>query len=184
MQKKFGKLSTSFLEGDPIFELKILETIKIVERKLEDQIKQKIKSIDIDELANEYIEYLKRKTGSAEASTLYRKYSLYLNEFLSEKEVPNDYEIRRALRETGRDLLREEVELEQEKREKEQVKKEKELVPQLVTEIIEWAKANGLKRIRKTDVEAFLLEKNLENLHYLTKDSIWKLANAKLKRQK
>ena len=188
LQKKFGQFAMSFLEDNPIFRLKVYETRIILDNKLNEQIdqkmEQKMKSVNIDELVNEYIDYLKGKVNSEKISALYDRYYLYINEFLAEKGLPDNYETKRLLRENTRILLREEMEKERERLEREQIMKEKELVPRLVEGIIEWAKANNLKRIRKTDVEAFIIEKNLGDLHYLTKDSIWKLANAKLKRQK
>jgi len=176
LTKKFGLFGLEILQSNPLFVLKIEEAEIILHKKLEESAKQETHSVDVEKLAKEYIQYLKEKTKTDKMSELYRKFYLYLNEFLDKKGLRN-YQIKRLLEDTIRVLLREEME----KEERERILEEQKLVPKLVEEIVEWTRANNLKRIRKTDVEAFLVEKNFGDLHYLTKDSIWKLANAKLK---
>ncbi|NJE04586.1 hypothetical protein E3E36_00160 [Thermococcus sp. M36] len=171
LKQKIGLEIMMFLEEDPELQLKIKETLVILRRKLRD-----IEEIDIDNIVEEFLQYLKEKAQSNRLS-LHEGISIYLDEFLEQQGVSEDYRIRRMIREKVRIRLREE-----EKRlEQEKIAKEKEMIPELVEKLVEWARENNLNRLRKTDVDAFLIEYELSDLHYLTKDALWRLANAKLK---
>jgi len=55
-------------------------------------------------------------------------------------------------------------------------KKEKQLVPKLVEECVNWARENGLKKVNKTNVDSFLVEKEL-TLSKLSRDVIYSRVN-------
>jgi len=79
-------------------------------------------------------------------------------------------------------LAQKQLDNEREIKEKEQLEKEKAELPSLVSSCVDWAKERGLKRITKADVEAFLLEKNIEILPQ-TQRSLYAMANVEIKRK-
>ena len=79
-------------------------------------------------------------------------------------------------------LAQKQLDNEREIKEKEQLEKEKAELPSLVSSCVDWARERGLKRITKADVEAFLLEKNIEILSQ-TQRSLYVMANVEIKRK-
>ncbi|MHA1251607.1 MAG: hypothetical protein ACTSRP_16570 [Candidatus Helarchaeota archaeon] len=65
-------------------------------------------------------------------------------------------------------------------KEKELLEKEKGELNAIVASCVDWAKEHGLKRVTKADVEAFLLEKNIEILPQ-SQRAVYALVNVQLK---
>jgi len=65
----------------------------------------------------------------------------------------------------------------------EQLDQQKIELPSLVSQCVDWAKEQGLSRITKSDVEAFLMEKNIELLPDIHR-KLYSLANVKIKSKK
>jgi hypothetical protein len=63
---------------------------------------------------------------------------------------------------------------------KERLEKEKEELPSLVSQYVDWARLRSIKRATLTDVESFVLDKDIDILKE-TKRAIFIMANAKLK---
>jgi hypothetical protein len=63
---------------------------------------------------------------------------------------------------------------------KERFVKEKEELPSLVSQCVDWARINGLKRLTHADVDTYILEKELDILQE-TKRAIYSMSNLKLK---
>lgn len=80
-------------------------------------------------------------------------------------------------------LFQKEILKEADKRKRERLEKEKEELPSLVSQCIEWARANDLKKLTVADTEAFIVERNLDLLNE-TKRALYAMANVKLKSRK
>jgi len=66
---------------------------------------------------------------------------------------------------------------------RERIEKEKEELPSLVSHCIDWARTHGLKRLTVADVDAYIMERNLEILKE-TRRALYAMANVKLKSRK
>lgn len=86
------------------------------------------------------------------------------------------------LRDTQRDIY-DKAQLKIEDRRQERVLLERQEIPSLVDQCLDWARANGLSRLTKSDCESFLIEYDLEILKE-TKDRLYSLANTRLKSKK
>ena len=77
-------------------------------------------------------------------------------------------------------LAEREIRKDEENQRKERLKKEKEELPSLVSQCVDFARMNGLKRLTVSDVDSFIMEKNLDLMHE-TKRALYSMANLKLK---
>ena len=57
---------------------------------------------------------------------------------------------------------------------------ERKMMPQLIKECVEWAKSNGLKKVRQTDIELFLIERRIK-LTYESQKLLYAKVNMELK---
>ncbi len=71
--------------------------------------------------------------------------------------------------------------LAQKQLESEREVKEKEKLLSLVNPCIDWAKEQGLKKVTEADVDAFLLERNIDVLPRTKKRALYALVNSKIK---
>ena len=77
-------------------------------------------------------------------------------------------------------LAEREIRRDEENQRKERLKKEKEELPSLVSQCVDFARMNNLKRLTLSDVDTFVMEKDLDLMHE-TKRAIYAMANVKLK---
>jgi hypothetical protein len=77
-------------------------------------------------------------------------------------------------------LAEREIRRDEENQRKERLKKEKEELPSLVSQCVDFARMNNLKRLTLSDVDTFVMEKDLDVMHE-TKRAIYAMANVKLK---
>lgn len=77
-------------------------------------------------------------------------------------------------------LAQKQFDTEKEVKNKERLEKEKTELPSLVSSCVNWAKDHGLKRVTQADVDAFLLDKNIEILPQ-TKRFLYAMANVAIK---
>jgi hypothetical protein len=77
-------------------------------------------------------------------------------------------------------LAEKEIRKDEERQHKERLEKEKIELPSLVSQCVDFARMNNLKRLTLSDVETFMMEKNLDLMHE-TKRAIYAMANVKLK---
>ena len=73
-----------------------------------------------------------------------------------------------------------EIRRDEENQRKERLKKEKEELPSLVSQRVDFARMNNLKRLTLSDVDTFVMEKDLDLMHE-TRRAIYAMANVKLK---
>ena len=126
------------------------------------------------ELAHEILEYFTSRFGILEDS--YQRWNRSINIFFEEKGIGNTYLVPPMLRfklDAAKELAREAFE---EKR----FNKEKELIPQLVSECIEWSQDKGLTRLIKANLGYFLLEKG-HKLSETAENMVYNEVNIKLK---
>jgi len=69
---------------------------------------------------------------------------------------------------------------EEDAKKKKRLAEEKEELPSLVSQCIDWARINSLKRLTLADVDAFIMEKELDLLNE-TERAMYAMANVKLK---
>jgi hypothetical protein len=79
-------------------------------------------------------------------------------------------------------LFRLNLEQEYSKRLKEQIETEKKLLPELVEECLDWAEKEQLKKITKSNLDYFLIDKESE-LTVTSRDILYHRVNLKLKRK-
>jgi hypothetical protein len=77
-------------------------------------------------------------------------------------------------------LAEKEMRREEETQRKERLAKEKEELPTLVSQCVDYARINGLKKLTRADVDTYILEKDLDILQE-TERAIYAMANFKLK---
>jgi len=144
-----------------------------------EELRNKILDIPEEELAKEMIAFAKEEyekhlsiyKRDIPTDLLIRPYAFLIEKFglpvghESIEQLRNLLEIDDQVRtkmdkvvSTVRDRLNEE----KRRKEVERLAKEKEMLPKLVDECVEWAKALGLKYLKKEHVRTFLTEKNIE----------------------
>jgi hypothetical protein len=77
-------------------------------------------------------------------------------------------------------LAERQITKEEEAQKKKRLSEEKEELPSLVSQCVDWARINSLKRLTLADVDTYILEKDLDILPE-TKRSLYAMANLKLK---
>ena len=80
-------------------------------------------------------------------------------------------------------LAEREITRKEEAQKKKRLMEEKEEIPSLVSQVVDWARINGLKRLTLSDVDTYILEKDLDIL-YETQRALYAMANFKLKSKK
>ena len=159
---------------------------EIIERRIEFQREEVevpawIKTRTPEELAVEMLEFKKKefpeneKLGFHTISNFFWK-----SKGIERYAMPSDIELKveRANILAQREILKEE-----ERQKKEQWEKEKEELPSLVSQCIDWARTNGLKRLTLGDIDAYIMERNLDILKE-TRRALYAMANVKLKSKK
>jgi hypothetical protein len=162
-------------EGVPLSEENVPSSEEGIERtgfffhREEAEVPDWIKKGTPEELAAEILEFIKKER--AERGFDYYSASRYfweskgIREFLMPSEVRS--KIQRA------DFLAQKRTLQEEKDE----------LPSLVGKCVDWARINNLNKVTLADVDAFLLEKDLDLLRE-TKRALYSMANLKLKSKK
>jgi len=141
----------------------------------------KLEKASAEELSEELVKFTKEQFPAIERSgiDLYRaKDAFWLErgvESTSELEPQIRLKIRRAEMLAERKLEREKVMME-----KARVEEEKKQLPALIDECVMWAKSSGLSRVTKSNIQAFLAEKEIE-LSDLSIDILYTKTNQKLK---
>jgi len=177
-------LIVSFLqiasEGVPSPE-QIMETSRIEIHREEAEVPDWIKTRTAEELAVEILEFKKKEFPEDEYLGLHT----ISNFFWENKGIEHYYmpsEIRLKI-ERANILARTQIHREAEKQKKEQMQKEKEGLPSLVSHCVDWARTNGLKRLTLADIDAYILERNLDILKE-TRRGLYAIANVELKSRK
>ena len=140
-----------------------------------------IKTRTAEELAAEILEFKKKEFPEDEYLGSHTICNLFWeNKGIEHYQMPS--EIRLKINRANI-LARTQIRKEEEKRRKEQIQKEKEELPSLVSHCVDWARTNGLKRLTLADIDAYIMERNLEILKE-TRRALYAMANVQLKSRK
>lgn len=129
----------------------------------EKEIPSEIEMKTLEQLAVELATFVKRQFPEAEnmRGSLYRA----KNVFWASKGLPETFGLPPEIRlkvEKAEMLAEQKLGEEQTIKERTQIEKEKQSLPPLINECVEWAKRFDLRRVTKSDIGAFLAEKNVE----------------------
>lgn len=143
----------------------------------EPEIPSEIRLATEEELADQLINFAKEEFPDKEA-WFGGEFRLFwaqknLNSFNAPPEI--QLKMKKAERLAENRLMAERQEIE-----REQLAREKDGLPSLISRCVDWAKENGLKSVRQSDIEAFLLEKEIEIMQP-TKRSLYAMTNVALK---
>lgn len=182
-------LIISFMENcitPPEEEVEELERIGREMRGIREmEVPDEIKSATEEELAAELIAFTKKEFPGEEMMPVsYVSEIFWKTKNVSEGDIPAEIElkIRKAEMLAGKELDFEMAikQNEQIEKENEQLEKEKNELPSLINSCVDWARGHGLKTVTKADIEAFLIDRNIEILPK-TQRSLYALVNVKLK---
>jgi hypothetical protein len=139
-------------------------------------IPEYFKLISADDLAKDYLEFL--KTELPDSDDRHSFYEMF-DPFLHSKglEVRFNLPTNIALKIDKARILADNA---IKKEHQQKVTEEKSELPNLVDLCVDWSRANGLKTLRKSDLETFLMEKEYE-ITEETKRALYSIANTKLK---
>ena len=157
------------------------ETRRIEILREEAEVPDWIKTRTAEELAAEILEFKKKEFPEDEYLDSHTICNLFWeNKGIEHYQMPS--EIRLKINRANI-LARTQIRKEEEKRRKEQIQKEKEELPSLVSHCVDWARTNGLKRLTLADIDAYIMERNLEILKE-TRRALYAMANVQLKSRK
>ena len=145
-------------------------------------IPEEIKQTTAEELAVEYVTFLETEFPESELTPHGGNFQLFLNSknITSHWNLPPDIQIKIQKAEIlAREEIKKKIEIEHRLR----IEKEKEELPSLISRCIDWAITYGFKKVTLADVDAFLLENELDILKE-TKRTLYSLTNLKLKAKK
>ena len=142
-------------------------------------ILEKIKDSSSKEIAEDIVAFAKKEFPDDKSYwNLYSFISLYWDTMnIDRVELPKPL---RAKIEKAEMLASQMLQKEREQMRKELVEKEKEKLPPIVDLCVKWAIKKGLKSVRYSDIDAFLMMNNIELL-YETKRTLYAMVNLKLK---
>lgn len=139
-------------------------------------IPEYLKLISAEDLAKDYLEFLKIELPDSDD-----RHSIYgmFDPFLHSKGLEMRFNLPANL-ELKIDKARILADNAFKKEHQQKVLEEKNELPNLVDLCVDWSRANGLKTLRKSDLETFLMEKEYE-ITEETKRALYSIANTKLK---
>lgn len=161
-----------------IYVLSHLETEEEEEITISEEIPEYITSKTAEELAADLVSFVKNISGNEGESVSYEEFSLFWQTKNVSKMDLNP-ELQSKLK-RAENIATQQILHNQRKNYLNQVETEKIKLPSLTDSCIDWAVANGLKRVTKSDLEVFLSEKNIE-IFPETKRSLYATVNVKLK---
>jgi len=157
------------------------ETRRIEILREEAEVPDWIKTRTAEELAAEILEFKKKEFPEDEYLGSHIICNLFWeNKGIEHYQMPS--EIRLKINRANI-LAHTQIRKEEEKRRKEQIQKEREELPSLVSHCVDWARTNGLKRLTLADIDAYIMERNLEILKE-TRRALYAMANVQLKSRK
>jgi hypothetical protein len=158
-----------------------IERSGLILHREEAEVPDWIKKRTPEELAIEILEFKKKEFPEDEEVSFHT----VSNFFWKSKGVESYLMPSEAQLKIGRAefLAEREITKKEETQKKKRLMEEKEELPSLVSQIIDWARINGLKRVTLSDIDTYILEKDLDIL-YETKRALYAMANLKLKSKK
>ena len=148
------------------------------ERPEKPEVPAEFKSLTPEELALELISFAKKELGDEDRIYIRQVSHLYWNtKGVNRYLIPAEFQLKLDKAER---LAQKELDNEREQKEKQRLEEEKTELPSLVASCVDWAKEHGLKRITQSDVDAFLLEKNIQIMKQ-TQRALYSMANVAIK---
>jgi len=142
------------------------------------KVPSEIKFASAEELAAKLVDFTKKEFPDNERMYIRNVSQLFWGQKnVSKWNMPSEIQLKIEKAEM---LAQKQFETERDVKEREQLEKEKMGLPTLVGSCIDWAKDHGLKRVTQADVDAFLLDKNIDILSQ-TKRSLYAMANVSIK---
>ncbi len=143
------------------------------------EVPSEIKFATAEELAAKLVDFAKKEFPDDERAYIRGNVSqlFWGQKNVSKWNMPPEIQLKIEKAEI---LAQKQFDAEKDVRNKEQLEKEKTELPSLVSSCVDWTKDHGLKRVTQADVDAFLLEKNIELLPQ-TKRSLYATANVAIK---
>jgi len=172
-----GGLREKEEEGAPLYEADTDRTVAVLDRRERDA-PDWIKGTTPEELAAEMLEFMRREFPDDQlvafdtASRFYWE-SKGIQDFL----MPFNVQMKMRKAEY---LAEREADKEADAGMKKRLQEEKDELPSLLSQCIEWTRANGLRRLTLADVDTFILEKDL-TLMSKTRRALYSMANLRLK---
>lgn len=163
-------------EGDELPEEGISPLGEGIERE-EVDVPKWLKTSTPEEIAVEILEFKKREFPEEEHFFHSMSHYYWSDKGIEKYQMPSDIQMKIEKAEM---LAEREIRRDEENQRKERLKKEKEELPSLVSQCVDFARMNNLKRLTLSDVDTFVMEKDLDVMHE-TKRAIYAMANVKLK---
>jgi hypothetical protein len=129
-----------------------------------------------EELAVEMLDFLKKEFPRDEDRSYMSSHYFWESKGVQESLL--SYEARSKIQK-AEFLANKEAEAERKRR----LQREKDELPSLVGKCVDWARDSGLKKVTRSDVETFLMEKDVD-LMQETERALWGMVNLKLKSRK
>ena len=174
-------LVVSFMEnfvGQPPAEFERPEPLGFEMETREVEVPTEIKLATPEELAAKLVDFAKKEFPDEDRIWIRNVAQLFWgSKKVSRYGMPPEIQLKIEKAEI---LAQKQLEKEGEVKEREILEKEKVELPSLVSSCVDWAKDHGLKRITKADIDAFLLEKDIEILPQ-TQRSLYAMANVEIK---
>lgn len=142
------------------------------------QVPKEIEQSSPEELAQELTTFANEEFPDEENLYIARFSDLFWKKKNLERwDLPFDIEMKVRKAEI---LAQTKLSEERQARLKKQLEEEKTELDKLVSSCVVWAKDQGLSRLTKSDVEVFLMEKEI-NILYQTKNALYAMSNTRLK---
>jgi hypothetical protein len=137
-----------------------------------------VKATTAEELAAEMLEFRRKEFSEDEDLGFHTVSSFFWkSKGIEGYLMPPDI---RLIMERAEILARKEIQKQEKMQRSVQLKKEEEELPSLVSHCIDWARTRGLKRLTLADVDAYILERDLDILKE-TRRALYTMANVELK---
>jgi len=155
----------------------IMETIRF-EQEQETDAPDWLETKTAEEIAEEILEFKKKTFPEEERLSIYTVTNFFWEEHgIEQFRMPSEIRLKMQQTVTLAQIM---ARKEQENKKKERMEKENAELPSLVSRCVDWARTNGLKRLTVADVDAYILERNLDILKE-TRRAIYAKANVELK---
>ena len=174
-------LVVSFLQG--IFEdtTSSEETVVISRNGFmrdEAQVPDWIKNRTPEEIAVEILAFKEKEFSEGDSFSFYSLSNLFwMSKGVEQYRLPP---VIRLKIQRANILARTQINRDAQSQRNEQIEREKEELPSLVSHCIDWARSHGLKRVTLADVDAYIIERNLDILKE-TRRALYSFVNVKLK---
>jgi hypothetical protein len=131
-----------------------------------------------EEIAEDILEFKRKTFPEEERLSIYTVSNFFWEKHgIEQFRLPSEIRLKIHQADTLAQIM---IRKEEENKKKERMEKENAELPSLVSHCVDWARTNGLKRLNVADVDAYILERNLDLLKE-TKRAIYAKANVELK---